>query len=286
MYIEENNFLEAYQKLCKSLIVEGEPTNPRDLATKEIQNVMVHIKNPRSRIMNYRSRKIAYSFAIGEWLWCMQGREDLNMIKYYAPSYNRFSDDGLILNGAYGPRILRGINKIIQLLKEDPNSRRAVIPIYDKKDVGLNSKDIPCTISLQFFIRKGKLNMITSMRSNDIFLGFPYDVFNFTMFQEYIATCLGVDVGTYTHCVGSLHYYLTNEEKIKNISEEKLVDEEPMDRMPREELEYQLHLLYSFEEFLRNSSEIVDVSNFYDSMNPYFKRLGSFLLSYHKKIRN
>jgi hypothetical protein len=82
--------------------------------------------------------------------------------------------------------------------------------IHDRHDLTYHSKDVPCTCLLQYFIRDGKLNAVTYMRSNDIILGTAYDVFVFTMLQEYIANALGVDMGAYTHVAGSLHIYEKN----------------------------------------------------------------------------
>ena len=45
------------------------------------------------------------------------------------------------------------------------------------------------------------------MRSNDVYLGLPHDVFSFTMIQEIVARLLGVEMGDYTHFAGSLHLY-------------------------------------------------------------------------------
>ena len=56
-------------------------------------------------------------------------------------------------------------------------------------------------------IREGKLSMITYMRSNDLYLGFPHDIFCFTLLQELVARSLSVGVGTYKHMVGSMHLY-------------------------------------------------------------------------------
>ncbi|MDU4834782.1 MAG: thymidylate synthase, partial [Enterococcus faecium] len=131
----------------------------------------------------------------------------------------KFSDDGSILQGAYGPKIVPLIDDLIQLLKNDTGTRRAVIPLYSADDLGKESKDIPCTLSLEFLIRNNKLHLITNMRSNDIFLGLPYDIFSFTMLQEYIAYQLGVDLGCYYHYVGSLHVYQRNFKKIEEISQ-------------------------------------------------------------------
>ena len=156
-------------------------SSPRSMGTMEVEGAIIKVRNPRTRLINDKLRNVSKSFAIGEWLWHMEGRDDLEMIKYYAPSYYKYSDDGKILNGAYGPRIKKTLVKIVEILKKDKDSRRAVVPIYSEKDAGLDSNDIPCTISFQFLIRNNKLDMIVNMRSNDIFLGFPYDIFNFSI---------------------------------------------------------------------------------------------------------
>ena len=72
------------------------------------------------------------------------------------------------------------------------------------------TKDTPCTLSLQFLLRDGRLNLTTTMRSNDVWTGVPYDMFSFCSMQVMMAMTLGVGVGTYTHQAGSLHIYERN----------------------------------------------------------------------------
>ena len=102
------------------------------------------------------------------------------------------------------------------MLEKDPNTRQAVIHIKEPRNVINNpTKDLNCTLTLQFLIRDNKLHLITNMRSNDIWLGLPYDVFNFTCMQIQMAMELGVDVGNYYHNVGSFHMYARDYEKLK-----------------------------------------------------------------------
>ncbi len=278
MYIEGEGFSNVYKKMCIYLLENGEKSSPRNMNTQEVEGAIIKVKNPRSRILNNKLRKVSIPFAIGEWLWHMEGRDDLEMIQYYAPSYDKYSDDGKILNGAYGPRIKRSLLKIVEILKEDPDSRRAVVPIYGKEDAGLDSKDIPCTIGFQFLIRNNKLDMIVNMRSNDIFLGFPYDTFNFTMWQEYVACKLNVEIGTYIHIANSLHFYEKDREKIVKASLAEEVEENEMEAMPIDDIENQLLILYEIEEKIRNKKE-------YDSnkQNEYFLKLTKELEKYGNK---
>ena len=278
MYIEGEGFSGVYVKLCKHLLENGEVVSPRNMPTTEIRGVTLKILNPRTRILNKDVRNVSLSFAIGEWLWCISGSDKLDVIQYYAPSYGKYSDDGIKLNGAYGPRIKNNIKKIVDLLEKDKNTRRAVIPIYDKKDVGLESNDIPCTLDLQFTIRDNKLDMFTNMRSNDVYLGVPYDVFNFTMWQEYIASLLNINIGTYTHCVNSMHFYEKDRQKILKASKIKEPEEYIMENMPRENIEYQIDNLIEIEEKLRKNLEINNTG--YDN---YFQFLINELIKYNRK---
>lgn len=279
MYIESNGFSEAYVKLCADLIKYGKKVSPRDMSTQELEGVTLKILNPRTRILSEEIRKISLSFAVGEWLWCLSGKDDLEIIQYYAPSYSKYSDDGMTLNGAYGPRIKRNITKIIDLLKKDMDTRRAVIPIYADRDVGLESNDIPCTLSLQFAIRNNKLDMFTTMRSNDIFLGLPYDVFNFTMWQEYIACMLNINIGTYTHNINSIHFYEKNREKIEKITKVKGIKENVMPEMPKEDIDFQINKLLDIEEKIRKNT-IYDVID----QKQYFQFFTTILEKYNKKV--
>jgi thymidylate synthase len=84
---------------------------------------------------------------------------------------------------------------VIELLGNRPTSRRAVIQIFNAEDIAAIHREIPCTTTLQFFVRNERLDMVTTMRSNDAYLGLPHDVFCFTMLQEIIARSLGREIG-------------------------------------------------------------------------------------------
>ncbi|MCH7992208.1 MAG: thymidylate synthase, partial [Gemmatimonadetes bacterium] len=88
--------------------------------------------------------------------------------------------------------------------------------IWRPWDNGLSSKDIPCTIQFQFLVRDGRLNMITTMRSNDVFWGLPYDEWMFTNVQFAVAYALNMDVGWYQHNTGSLDAYVDRDMEALN----------------------------------------------------------------------
>lgn len=183
-----------------------------DGAISEMYGVLLKLDNPRARLSRTEARGKSFS-ALGEFLWYMSKSNSLDFIQYYIPKYSDYTDDGQTIHGGYGPRLFRmhnqfdQVTKVIDLLKEGPTTKRAVIQVVDASDLAKHYKDIPCTCTLHFVIRDNKLHMHTSMRSNDAFLGLPHDIYCFTMIQELIACSVGVDMGTYNHSVASLHLY-------------------------------------------------------------------------------
>jgi thymidylate synthase len=100
------------------------------------------------------------------------------------------------------------LQNVMALLKKKPRSRRAVVQLFNAEDIASEHKEIPCTTTLQFHLRKKQLHLSVTLRSNDAFWGLPHDVFCFTMIQEMMARRLGVELGEYYHYVGSMHVYV------------------------------------------------------------------------------
>lgn len=179
----------------------------------EIINAVTVIKDPTRCIMKNEIRKMPMRYAVGELLWYLSGNNKLSAIKKFTKAWDRMSDDGEHVNSNYGYCLMHkfGFNQIEQALiqlRDNPNSRQVVLHIKEARDLIANpTKDLNCTVCLQLFIREGKLYMTTYMRSNDLWMGFPYDVFQFTCLQILLAMELDVELGTYTHVAGSLHLY-------------------------------------------------------------------------------
>ena len=188
----------------------GHSINPSKGRARELSGVLLEITDPRARISRTETRGKPYS-CLGELCWYLARTNDLPFIEYYLKQYKHYADGNHIFGG-YGPRLFdwKSVNQlanVIARLKRRPDSRQAVIQLFDALDLVEEHKDIPCTCTLQFMIRQDSLHMLTSMRSNDAFWGLPHDIFCFTMLQEIVARTLSVEVGTYKHVVGSLHLY-------------------------------------------------------------------------------
>ena len=261
MEIRAKSAEQAFHLVLDHIKKEGIETSPRGLKIKELINCCITITNPRDRIISCPERKINMAYAFGELCWYLSGRNDLRTMKYYSKFMNKCSDDGETLNSAYGYRIFMGEHPLIpfnqwanakRLLKEDKDSRQAIIHLHTPNDK--KTKDEVCTLSLQFLIRDNKLNMITTMRSNDIVLGFTYDVFAFTMLMEMMANELNVELGTYYHNAGSMHIY---ENKFSLLEKHTMSELRPMEPFEYEVSDFET--LVDIEEEIREYMEIIRV---------------------------
>jgi thymidylate synthase len=241
------NFTDAYVDLCKLIRDNFDfESSPRGLKIKEKLGVQFRIKNPRDRLPYVKARNFSLSYFVAESIWYMSGNNSTDWISRYAPFWKNISDDGRTANSAYGARIFKSHPRIAdgeiiqwryvkEELKRDPDSRRAVIHIRTPDDSLYAVKDVPCTLSLQFFIRDSKLHLHVTMRSSDIILGLPYDVPAFTLMQEVLANELGVELGEYVHTSNSLHCYERDFSVLNEISssiEPAGFTKNPMCRLP------------------------------------------------------
>jgi thymidylate synthase len=206
--IEANHIDDLYRQIVKEVDTNPDHVvSPRGMQIKEKLGMSVRLLNPRNCLMTIPSRKLNYKFAIIEKFEYLYGKHDPERIKAYNKNIGSFAGEYGYFDGNYAQRFNFWLDHIYALLKNDPDSRQAVISIYDQT-ARHQSKDIPCTLNLQFFIRDNKLNLITTMRSNDLLWGFPYDVNAFCFVQEVLAKWLNVELGWYQHNVGSMHIYM------------------------------------------------------------------------------
>lgn len=251
----------------------------------EQTGVLLGISDPRARLSRSESKGTLFS-CLGEFLWYLAGSEELDFIQYYIPHYDQYSDNGVTLNGAYGPRLLRKLDNgvsqlqtVIRKLRSKNTTRGAVVQIFDMSDSSKKTKDLPCTCSLQFLIRHNRLHMITNMRSNDAYKGLPHDVFSFTMIQELVARAVDKDVGIYKHMVGSLHLYKEDRKRAASFLGEGWLSNISMPKMPKGSPWSSLKTVLSLEKRIRTGKG-VDLSAI--KLDPYWMDIVRLLLIYRR----
>lgn len=227
--------------------------------------VCITYTHPKERVLFNEARDCNPYFQLYESLWMLAGRNDVKPLQYYNSKVGTYSDDGETINGAYGYRWRhsrtagqtvatysderdRGgligpgtqtnrtiqrvdidqLDVIISHLQKNPNSRRAVLTMWNVEDDLLkidSSKDVCCNLNVMFSIRtqechpdagpltramldKRYLDMTVTNRSNDLVWGLlGTNYVHFSLLQEYMAARLGVEVGVYNHFTNNLHVY-------------------------------------------------------------------------------
>lgn len=197
---------ELYTELLKDVLHYGTMTNPRGFNCIEMSPCSIELLDIQKNIITNSVRKVSTAFMGAELLWILMGRKDVEMISFYNSKMSTYSDDGKEFFGSYGPKIVGQLRYVIETLTRDPWSRQALINIWRENPPA--TKDVPCTVMMHFLRRPlDTLNMIVYMRSQDLWLGFPYDVHNFTCIQLIMASLLGCQPGSFTLTQGSLHLY-------------------------------------------------------------------------------
>jgi len=197
---------EAYRFLLDLLLREGSEVAPRGQRTVEVLHhvsLAVDLNHP---VITNPARRLNYRFMAAEALWMIEGRNDLEPLTRFNKRMAEFSDDGLTLAGAYGPRLKPQLPYVVRCLVHDRDTRQAALTIWTPSPAP--SKDIPCTVAMVFSIRKDRLYQQVFMRSSDAWLGIPYDIFSFAMVAAHVA-CLHNQVVPVAERVGLGHLTLT-----------------------------------------------------------------------------
>lgn len=271
----DNILMQLYQELPKHPVKTAGSRAP---IVAEIVGASMCLKNPRARISRSESRGKPFS-ALGELLWYLSGSDRLDFIKEYIREYQKDAVDG-ILEGAYGPRLFKKNGKIdqlanvIRLLQSKPDSKRAVIQLFDASDIASDKKEVPCTTTLQFLLREGRLSLLVTMRSNDAFYGLPHDIFCFTMLQELVASTLSVELGVYHHFASSLHVYEGFMCELAAYVEEGYQKAIPMPAMPLGDPRPAINQLLELEARLRRGEDFAASA---EVSSPYWADLARLL---------
>lgn len=227
MEIHARNVNQALWKALKDLVFKNygtlETSRNGDVIVFR-EPVLTAYTHPTERVLFSPRRDANPFFHFFESLWMLAGRNDVHFPAYFASNMRNYSDDGKTFWGAYGRR-WRGwfgydqLALIAKELKEKPDSRRAVLAMWDAQDgdVGYDpdltvarrgGKDVPCNTHAYFDCRGGRMNLTVCCRSNDLWWGaYGANAVHFSVLQEFMAAWVNVPVGEYRQFSNNLHVY-------------------------------------------------------------------------------
>lgn len=200
---------EALVETADHVMRMGREVRPRGKLTKELRHFTVCVEDPTDWACDGINANWSPMVAAVEGVQLVGGFSNPHFVLERLPAFKPFLNAKTHqFDGAYGPRAGDVISSVVARLRADHDSRQAIIPIYDAGDALRDSStDYPCTLSLQFFIRDGQLDLDVTMRSNDVNWGLKHDMSQFMLLQCSIANALNIPVGRYFHTSNSMHLY-------------------------------------------------------------------------------
>jgi thymidylate synthase len=212
MEIIKDSTIEAWKATLKEVLENGKDIIDNDLRhSKEIINIVITIKNSDDITSPIEQMK-----SLKQWVYPeLDELEDVIFKKETSSSYYY----------TYGARIFNFANNkdqveefIIPLLKANPNTRRAIIVLYQPlSDSKVSARESPCLISLYFKIIDKKLTVTAMIRSNDMFIGWPANAYHVYLLQKYVASKLGLELGSLTTISHSAHVFMEYKEEIEEL---------------------------------------------------------------------
>lgn len=189
-----------------------------DFVTKEIicqQYCLTSLQDPTWLFFYSRSRE----WADAEFQERINTSEVINPGKAWElrkDLWEQFLVDGKF-DYTYSERMFDSLRSVISLLKNDPDTRKAVLPIFNgeyNNDCKYydGSKRIPCSMYYDFLVRENQkgekvLNICYHQRSSDFVTHFGNDVYLAWKLMEFVANRIGVKAGYLYHTIDSIHSY-------------------------------------------------------------------------------
>lgn len=196
------NATEAFEKLYGYVDDSGEPF----AGTKAVFNTSFTLDNSLDRVITTPERKFKVSYADYEWDWYKSGNRDAKDISELAKIWKNMMIPGtteVVSNYGYFWKYNDQLERVINELKSNPESRRAVVVHYDLNELDNYKYDTPCNVVLNFFIKSNQLNLTVFARSIDLWMGFCNDQYQFSKLMEEVSEKLNTGVG-------KMHWYITN----------------------------------------------------------------------------
>ena len=225
--------MKQYLTLVKEVLENGERKDDRT-GTGTISIFGMQRKyDLRDGFPMVTTKKVRYDAILRELLWFLRGSTNINDdLTQYTPIWNpwadengelgpiygyqwrkweKFTDEG---NGCYKKSHIDQIKNAIELIKNNPSSRRIIVTAWNPADISKMAL-APCHAFFQFNVVNGRLDLQLYQRSADIALGVPYNIASYATLLMMVAKECSLEAGIFTHTLGDAHIYINHIEGLK-----------------------------------------------------------------------
>lgn len=212
--MKNTNAKRLWAKTLQYILEKGEEYTDNDNRTcKEVLNLTLTLEN-----ITESDVEALINTMVSSKDWLYPSKEELTSIifkKEAAPAYE-YTYGGRIFN--YNEKLNQINEFVIPLLQNDPQSRRAVVTVYNPaEDSNSDNRNIPAMMYIHFRIKNQKLHLTTMIRSNEVLFGWPANIFQISKLHEHVAQKLGVVQGDITIISNSAHLFMEDKETADRI---------------------------------------------------------------------
>jgi len=196
----------AFESLYTGIMHTGEEFD----GTKASFNVSFTVIDPTKKVITTPQRKFKQDYAEYEWEWYLKGDRDASEIAERAKIWKQMMIPGTTeVNSNYGYfwNYNNQLTRIIEDLKSNPKTRKAILVHYLLHELDRYKYDTPCNDVLNFYVKDNKLQLTVFARSIDLVFGFCNDQYTFAKLMEYVSEKTGYEIGQMHWFITNLHIY-------------------------------------------------------------------------------
>lgn len=177
------------------------------------------------------TKKVHLKSIIYELLWFLRGDTNVKWLNDHGVTiWDEWADRKGELGPVYGKQWIRWegargekINQIqqaVDLIKKDPHSRRIIVSAWNTADIqrllkGKRTAPPACHSFFQFYTAKNKLSCQIYIRSNDLFLGAPFNIAQYALLTMMMAQVTGFNYGDLVYTNGDVHIYKNHFKQVR-----------------------------------------------------------------------
>lgn len=200
-----------YLSIANKILSEGEMRDNRTgIRAISLPHVCITIDLEEDGFPILASKFVGFKTAIKEllWIWQMQSNDVRKLQDMNVHIWDEWMQEDGTIGKAYGYQLAKykQVDNLIKTIKEDPTSRRMITTLWNIEDLPEMALQ-PCAFQTLWNINKGKLNCMLTIRSNDWFLGNPFNVAQYAALVYMIAQVTNYKPGRLTVCINDAHIY-------------------------------------------------------------------------------
>lgn len=200
-----------YLSIANKILSEGEMRDNRTgIRAISLPHVCITIDLEEDGFPILASKFVGFKTAVKEllWIWQMQSNDVRKLQDMNVHIWDEWMQEDGTIGKAYGYQLAKykQVDNLIKTIKEDPTSRRMITTLWNIEDLPEMALQ-PCAFQTLWNINKGKLNCMLTIRSNDWFLGNPFNIAQYAALVYMIAQVTNYKPGRLTVCINDAHIY-------------------------------------------------------------------------------